>query len=153
MNNVIDSLVPDNIKTLKAYKPGKPIEALIKEHGINKAIKVASNENPLGPSPLALEAATRELEKLHVYPDGDSHDLKEALSAHVGVSTDELIFGAGSDELIDLIVRTFCKPGHDQILTHKYAFISYKLSAQAHNVEFIETAVDEGYQVDLDALL
>ena len=119
MNNVIDSLVPDNIKTLKAYKPGKPIEALIKEHGINKAIKVASNENPLGPSPLALEAATREWEKLHVYPDGDSHDLKEALSAHVGVSTDELIFGAGSDELIDLIVQTFCKPGHDQILTHK----------------------------------
>ena len=153
MNNLIDSLVPDNIKTLKTYKPGKPIEALIKEHGIKKAIKVASNENPLGPSPLALEAAARELEKLHVYPDGDSHDLKEVLSAHVGVSTDELIFGAGSDELIDLIVRTFCKPGQDQILTHKYAFISYKLSAQAHNVEFIETAVDEAYQVDLDALL
>ncbi|SVB41618.1 uncharacterized protein METZ01_LOCUS194472, partial [marine metagenome] len=153
MNNLIDSLVPDNIRTLKAYKPGKPIEAWVKELGITKAIKVASNENPLGPSPPALKAAATELDQLHIYPDGDSRRLKEVLSTHLQVATDELIFGAGSDELIDLIVRTFCKPEQDQILTHKYAFISYRLSAQAHNVEFIETAVDDSFRIDLDALL
>ena len=153
MNNLIDSLVPDNIRTLKAYKPGKPIEASVKELGIAKAIKVASNENPLGPSPIALKAAATALDQLHIYPDGDSRRLKEVLSTHLRVATDELIFGAGSDELIGLIVRTFCKPEQDQILTHKYAFISYGLSAQAHNVEFIETAVDDSFRIDLDALL
>ncbi len=153
MSNFIESLVPDNIRTLKAYKPGKPVETLVKELGISEAIKVASNENPLGASRLAVGAAEEELKKLHIYPDGDSPHLKEALSLHLKVSPEELVFGAGSDELIDLIVRTFCKPGKDQILTHKYAFISYGLSAQAHNVKFVETAVDDSFQFDLDALL
>src|SRR5437870_11449327 len=104
--NVVDR-VPEYIRKLVPYQPGKPIEELEREYGIADSIKLASNENPLGPSPKALAAIAAALGNLHRYPDGDCFYLKSAVANKYGVSPDALIFGNGSNEIIELAVRTF----------------------------------------------
>jgi histidinol-phosphate aminotransferase len=146
-------LVPDNIATLAPYQPGKPVEELERELGITGAIKIASNENPMGPSPLAVEAATRAVREAHLYPDGAAHHLRAALAERNAVRPEQLVFGAGSNELIYLVVGTFCKPGHDQLVTHQYAFISYRLAARAHDVDFVAAEVTGDLRCDVDALI
>jgi len=153
MSDFFDSLVAENIAALKAYQPGKPLKEVEREYGISGAIKIASNENPLGPSPLAVAAAKRAVEEVHNYPDGGCFYLRRALAEKLGVSPAELVFGSGSNELIFLVIAAFCKAGVDQVLTHKYAFISYKLAAAAFNVEFKEVDVKEDLSCDVDALL
>lgn len=148
-----DTLTPAHIRSLAAYQPGKPIEELERELGITGAIKIASNENPMGPSPLAVEAAERALREAHFYPDGGAHVLRRAVSERLDVDPDELVFGAGSNELIYLIINTFCRPGHDEVLTHKYAFVSYRLAAHSMGVDFVATDVDDGLRCDIDALI
>ena len=98
---------PSYIAGLVPYKPGKPIEELERELGITGSLKLASNENPLGPSPRALEALRRALGELHRYPDGNSTYLKEALARHTGLATDRILVGNGSNEIIELAVRAF----------------------------------------------
>jgi histidinol-phosphate aminotransferase len=146
-------LVPDNIEALSPYQPGKPIEELERELGITGAIKVASNENPIGPSPLGLAAARAALADMHRYPDGSGHRLRAALAERHGVRIDEVILGAGSNELIELLVRTFCQPGRDTVLTHRYAFMMYKLAAGAHGVRYVEAPSTDALGCDVDALL
>jgi histidinol-phosphate aminotransferase len=148
-----DALTPEHIRSLAAYQPGKPVEELERELGITGAIKIASNENPMGPSPLAMEAAARALQDAHLYPDGGAHALRRAVSEHLGVAPDELVFGAGSNELIYLIVNTFCRPGRDEVLTHKYAFLSYRLASQSMGVDFVATEVHDDLRCDIDALI
>lgn len=104
-----DVLVPAHIERLTPYVPGKPLEQLERELGIRDAIKLASNESPLGPSPRALEAAQRALAEGHRYPD--NYRLRAALAAHHGVTVDEIVLGNGSNEIIDMIARTFGTPG------------------------------------------
>lgn len=152
MSIIFDELAASHIARLKAYQPGKPLSELERELGITNAIKIASNENPMGPSPLAVEAATRALSSAHIYPDGGCFELRKALCARLGVAPDELVFGAGSNEIIYLIVHAFCRPG-DQILTHKYAFISYRLSAMAYDIEFVDADVTPQLACDVDALI
>src|SRR4030042_354154 len=100
-------LVNENICRLKPYVPGKPIEEVEREFGITDIVKLASNENPLGPSPKALDAMRKALDKGALYPDGSCFYLKQALARHWGVSEKELIVGNGSDELIRYIGVTF----------------------------------------------
>ncbi len=126
---VIDQ-VPEYIRTLIPYAPGKPIEEVEREIGIANSIKLASNENPLGPSPLALEAMGQKMAQLHLYPDGDCFYLKRGLSAKLGVAADNLIFGNGSNEIIELAIRTFMRPG-DEAMMARQAFVVYKLVVQA----------------------
>jgi len=126
---VIDQ-VPDYIRTLVPYAPGKPIEEVEREIGIADSIKLASNENPLGPSPLALEAMGRNLAQLHLYPDGDCFYLKRGLAAKLDVAHDNLIFGNGSNEIIELAIRTFMRPGDEAVMARQ-AFVVYKLVVQA----------------------
>ena len=144
--------VPEHIDRLQPYQPGKPVAELERELGITSAIKMASNENPLGPSPLALEAAHRALMDSHLYPDGACFALRRGLAERLGVATDEIAIGGGSNELIHLLVRTFCSPGRDQVVTHRHAFISYVIAARTHAVEVIETAVTPELRCDVDAL-
>jgi len=151
-NDPFANLVPPHIETLSPYQPGKPIEELQRELGIADIVKIASNENPLGPSPKAVEAATRSLADLNMYPDGGCYALRAALSERLEVGPDHLAFGAGSDEIIAMIVRAFCGPT-DQVVTHQYAFISYKLAAAAAGVEFVEAPVTEDLACDPDALI
>lgn len=126
---IIDQ-VPDYIRSLIPYAPGKPIEEVEREYGIVGSVKLASNENPLGPSPRAIQALQERLHQLHLYPDGDCFYLRQGLAAKLGVSPDQLIFGNGSNELIELAVRTFMRPGDEAVMANQ-AFVIYRLVVQA----------------------
>jgi histidinol-phosphate aminotransferase len=122
--------VAEHIRTLVPYAPGKPIEEVEREFGIPNSIKLASNENPLGPSPKAVSAIREKLSQLNLYPDGDCFYLKNGLAKKLGVAPEQLIFGNGSNELIELAVRTFMNPGDEAVMAHQ-AFIVYQLVTQA----------------------
>jgi histidinol-phosphate aminotransferase len=123
-------LLPEWIRTLTPYPPGKPIEELERELGIVDSIKLASNENPLGPSPKALAAIGAALADLHRYPDGSAFYLKTRLARHLGVPPEALIVGNGSNEIIELVVRTFLRPGDEAVMADQ-AFVIYRLVVQA----------------------
>ncbi|MBN1848038.1 MAG: aminotransferase class I/II-fold pyridoxal phosphate-dependent enzyme, partial [Deltaproteobacteria bacterium] len=108
-------LTHEGIEKLIPYPPGKPIEELEREMGIFGSIKLASNENPLGPSPLAVQAIQEALHSLHRYPDGSGFYLKEKLAGMFGLPRNRIIIGNGSNELIELIIRTFLAPGEEVI--------------------------------------
>ena len=122
--------VPEYIRSLIPYEPGKPIEEVEREYGISGSVKLASNENPLGPSPRALAVLRERLPELHLYPDGDCFYLKRALAQKLGVEPDRLIFGNGSNEIIELAARTFMRPGDEAVMAEQ-AFVVYELIVQA----------------------
>ncbi len=124
--------VSENIKNITPYVPGKPIEELERELGISGSIKLASNENPLGPSPKAMAAVKKAVEGLNRYPDGSGFYLSEALARKYGVDISQIILGNGSNELIELVVRTFVQPG-DEIISADPSFVVYKMITQAAN--------------------
>lgn len=124
------NLVSDNIRTLVPYSPGKPIEELERELGIKGSIKLASNESPLGPSKKAIEAIRAALKSLHRYPDGGGYYLKKALSEKHKVGTDQIILGNGSNEVIEIFVRTFLMPGDEAIMASP-TFVVYPMVVQA----------------------
>lgn len=153
MSTFLDTLAADHIHHLPVYKPGKPLEALERELGITGALKVASNENPIGPSPHAIEAVRTVAANLHRYPDGGAYNLRYALAEYHGIGPDQLLFGAGSNEIIHMLVHAFCLPGIDQVLTHAHAFISYRLAAMSLGVEAVITPVTDELACDVDALI
>lgn len=108
-------LIKQGIETLVPYPPGKPIEELEREMGITGSIKLASNENPLGPSPLAIQAMMENMKTLNRYPDGSGFYLKSKLSSKFGLPQSQIIIGNGSNELIELIIRTFLSAGEEVI--------------------------------------
>ncbi|MEW6055709.1 MAG: histidinol-phosphate transaminase [Bdellovibrionota bacterium] len=144
--------VPLNIASLVPYPPGKPIEETERELGITGVVKLASNENPLGPSLKALRAIENAAKSLHLYPDGSHFHLKKALSRYLGCNTDEISIGCGSNEFIDLLPRIFVGKNRN-LVTHKTAFVIYKLCAQLQGCGLFESPVDEDLNVDVDALL
>src|SRR5574337_1855596 len=113
--------VSENIRSISPYVPGKPIEEVERELGITGTIKLASNENPLGPSPKAVAAVKKALEGLNRYPDGSGFYLSQALAKKYEVKTGQIILGNGSNELIELVVRTFIQPG-DEIVSADPSF-------------------------------
>jgi histidinol-phosphate aminotransferase len=117
------------IMEIKPYVPGKPIEEVERELGITNVIKLASNENPLGPSPLAVEAMTATIPKVSIYPDGNCYYLKNALSAHLGVAMDHLIVGNGSDEILKLITEAFLNEGEEAVVGNP-TFSEYDFSVK-----------------------
>lgn len=147
----MDLQVPEYIRLLVPYVPGKPIEETQREYRIKRVVKLASNENPLGPSPKALQAARRALVDAHRYPDSGAFRLKQTLSRQLGVAPAQLIIGNGSNELIDLLIRTYCVAG-DSIVTSRAAFIAYKICAQVHGARTEETALTPDLRFDLDAM-
>ncbi|TAJ30826.1 MAG: histidinol-phosphate transaminase [Nitrospirae bacterium] len=129
--------VHPDIASLVPYLPGKPIEELERELGIPRAIKLASNENPLGPSPKALAVLTEVAGTLNRYPDGGAHRLRRALADHYKVTPDQVILGNGSDEIIGLLVRTFLSPGDEAVMADQ-TFVIYKMEVTAaHGVPVI----------------
>ena len=128
-------LVSPTIEALRPYEAGKPIEELARELGVTDAVKLASNENPHGPSPLALQAAARALAGVHRYPDASAWALREKLGHHHGVPMSELLQGNGSNELIDLLVRTFTT-GEHHVVFAKPSFVVYELAALAHGTPY-----------------
>jgi histidinol-phosphate aminotransferase len=124
------TLVPEWIRTLTPYPPGMPIEELERELGIEGSIKLASNENPLGPSPKAVAAVQAALASLHRYPDGSAFYLKRRLAERLRVPPDELLVGNGSNEIIELAVRTFLRPRDEAVMADQ-AFVIYRMVVQA----------------------
>jgi histidinol-phosphate aminotransferase len=145
------ALVIPTIEALSPYEGGKPIEELARELGITDAVKLASNENPLGPSPRALEAARRVLTDSHRYPDGAAYTLRAKLAEKHGVGMNEILLGCGSNELLDLAVRTFCTPEH-HIVFAEPAFVVYRITALASGVPFTAVPLTAGLVHDLPAM-
>ena len=146
-------IVEDFILRLKPYEGGKPIEELKRELGIDgDIIKLASNENPLGASRKAVEAIRKSAENVYLYPDGNSYYLKKKMSEKLGVEEDNIIFGNGSDELLELIYRTFATKKEDEILYCYPTFIEYKLIGMAFNKKIKELPL-KNYRYDIDALI
>jgi histidinol-phosphate aminotransferase len=144
-------LVPPYIQTLKPYVPGKPIPEVRRELGLRDIIKLASNENPLGPSKLALQALREAAVDLQLYPDGTSHDLVEALSRHLKVPAEQVFVGSGSNEIIELCIRTFTVP-EDVALLCQGSFLMYKVALGAHGRRFVEVPMQAGFRYDLKAM-
>jgi histidinol-phosphate aminotransferase len=119
-----------DIASLTPYSPGKPIEELQRELGIQKAIKLASNENPLGPSGNALTAIRKTLNGVHRYPEGGGIELCEAIAERFGTSASAVVLGNGSNEIIELLVRSFMQPG-DEALMADLTFVVYQLIVKA----------------------
>ncbi len=144
------------IMAIKPYVPGKPVEEVERELGITDVIKLASNENPLGPSPAAVETLQETAAKVYLYPDGNCYYLKEALVEHTGFAADSIIVGNGSDEIIELIAKTFINPGEEAVVADptfsEYDFavklmggktVFVPLKDQTHDLEGMLAAVTE----------
>ena len=142
-----------HILNLVAYEPGKPVEELAREMGLDPSqiIKLASNENPLGPSPLALAAMHETLDRAHFYPDGGGWALRNAIAAKLGLARENVVLGNGSNEIIEFVGHAFLRPG-DEVVTAKHAFAVYSLMAQLFGAKTIEVP-DPGFAHDLDAML
>ena len=122
--------VSENIKSITPYTPGKPIEELERELGISGSIKLASNENPLGPSERVVKALLEALTHVNRYPDGSGHYLRQALAHRHGVTADHIILGNGSNDLIELVVRAFLRAGEEAVVPHP-SFVVYPMVVQA----------------------
>jgi histidinol-phosphate aminotransferase len=118
------------IRSLSPYQPGKPIEELQRELGIKDVVKLASNENPLGPGQKALAAVRTRLEEMSRYPDGSGYSLKRALAAHHSCAAEAITLGNGSNEVLELIARVFAGPG-DEVMFSEHCFIVYPLVTKA----------------------
>jgi histidinol-phosphate aminotransferase len=128
------SLAMPGIQGLHPYQPGKPIDELERELGIANSLKLASNENPLGPSSKAIAAIRQALDELHLYPDGNGYRLKQALSGHLDVPVETITLGNGSNDVLDLIARAYLGPGRNAVFS-QYAFAVYPISTQAVGAE------------------
>jgi histidinol-phosphate aminotransferase len=130
----IKKLVRPNIRDLRPYEPGKPIEEVQRELGLEKVIKMASNENPLGPSPLAIKAIGENLNRMNFYPDGGGYYLKRKLSSFLDVDENQIILGNGSDEIIRMVVETFLNAGEEAVIAEQ-SFVIYQMAVRIVNGE------------------
>jgi histidinol-phosphate aminotransferase len=121
--------IADNIAAIVPYPPGKPLEELEREYGISNSIKLASNENPWGPSPKSVEAIKGALMGLHRYPDGSSHYLTEGVARWIGCEPDQIVLGNGSNEVIEFLVKAFVNTG-DEVITSHPSFLMYQKFVQ-----------------------
>jgi len=147
----LERLVKSHIADLEPYQPGKPIEELERELGIQGSVKLASNENPLGPSPKAVEAMRRAATGVHRYPDGASFRLREALSDRLGVAANQLVFGTGSDEILELIAKCFLGPGDEAVFAWP-SFAMYPIVVRGMGATPVAVPLDANLVHALDAM-
>jgi histidinol-phosphate aminotransferase len=121
---------PDYVSAIRPYVPGKPVEELERELGITGSIKLASNENPLGPSPMAMEAINDATKDLNRYPDGGGYYARNALSRKLSVQPENIILGNGSNELLDIVTRTYMRPGDEAVMATP-SFVVYAMAVQS----------------------
>ena len=152
MTSIWDYANPQ-LRDLALYEPGKPIEETARESGLRpeQIIKLASNENPLGPSPRAVAAMQEALAGANFYPDGGGFHVRDALAAHLGVERQNIILGNGSNEIIEFVGHAFLRAGVEA-LTSENAFVAYKLLTALFGATIVEVP-ERDYRFDLDTLL
>jgi histidinol-phosphate aminotransferase len=143
-------LATPGVRALQPYVPGKPIEELEREYGVKNAIKLASNENPLGPSPKALAAALAALPEIARYPDGGGFALKRALAAKLGVLPEQITLGNGSNDILEFAARAFVT-AQDEVMFSQHAFAVYPIVTQAVDARAVEVPACD-WAHDLDAM-
>jgi histidinol-phosphate aminotransferase len=146
----VNRAVSQHILSIPPYVAGKPIAELAREMGISDAIKMASNENPLGPSPLALKAMEDSLRKAHVYPESSAPELRSALAAKNGISPDSVILGNGSDEIMEMAAHVFIRQG-DEAIMGENAFAMYRICVEAFGGTAVRIPL-KNYRMDLRAM-
>ena len=148
----VQEITPGYIQAISPYIPGKPISDLAREFGLDEAtiIKLASNENPLGPSPKALAAIARAVAELTRYPDGAGYDLKSVLAQRFKVTQDQIVLGNGSNDILELVAHAFLRPGLSAVFA-QHSFAVYPLATQAVGATCIEVPA-RNYGHDLDAM-
>ena len=148
----IDQYANRFVCDLVAYEPGKPIEETARELGLepSKIVKVASNENPLGPSPKAKEAICAAAEHAHIYPDGGGYKLRSTIADSLNLKKENIILGNGSNEIIELLCHTFLNP-KAELIAAEHAFVVYKLMATLFGAKYVEVP-DPDFIHDLDAM-
>jgi histidinol-phosphate aminotransferase len=150
MTKPIHEFIPRRIREIAAYVPGKPIEEVERELNIHDAVKLASNENPLGPSPLAVEAAKKALTDSNRYPDGGGFYLREALSKRHEIPAEKIFLGNGSTEIIDLIARLLLRPENTGV-TSRGSFPLYYIAIQAAGARLVQVPLLD-YRFDLETM-
>ena len=155
-NNQFLELAAPGVRALQPYQPGKPVEELEREYGIRNAIKLASNENPFGPSPLAVAAARAVIPNMARYPEGSGYQLVARLAGLHGVAADCITLGNGSNDVLDLVARVFLTPAHAAVYS-RHAFAVYPIVVQAVGARARVAAAHDGsrgpaYGHDLDAM-
>jgi len=150
MHTQWESLANEHILGIAPYEPGKPIEELERELGIHDAIKLASNENPLAPSDRVQAAIVAALSALNRYPDGSGFYLRQALAKRHGFTPDQIVLGNGSNELIELLVRAFLRPGDEAVVPHP-SFVVYPMIVQAAGGIRVMVMLKD-HRLDLEAM-
>jgi histidinol-phosphate aminotransferase len=147
----IARIVKPHIRELEPYKPGKPIEELERELGITGAVKLASNESPLGPSPRAVSAVRAAAEGVHRYPDGACFDLRRKLAGRLFVGEEQLVFGCGADELLELVCKTFLGPGDEAVFAWP-SFAMYPIVVKGMGATPVQVPLTDALVHDLPAM-
>lgn len=145
-------MIRPNLLRIEAYAPGKGAEALRRDRGLERVIKLASNENPLGPSPMAVEAVRAAADAMHLYPDASGASLKAGLSERFGVPESCIVLGNGSDDLIQLLGTLFLEGPDDEVIMGDPSFVRYQAVAQIANCALIKVPLDSGMRHDLAAM-
>jgi histidinol-phosphate aminotransferase len=144
--------VCESILSLSPYQGGKPISELQRELGLDHVVKLASNENPLGPGPKALEAIQQASSEISRYPDGNGFELKRAIATHLSVTADGITLGNGSNDILELVARAYVCQAEDEVVFSQYAFVVYPLVTQALGATAVVTPAND-FGHDLDAML
>jgi histidinol-phosphate aminotransferase len=142
--------ISPHILSIPPYVPGKPVAEVARELGIPEAIKMASNENPLGPSPLAVKAVETHLLQSHVYPESSAPELRAALASRFGLSPDSIIFGNGSDEIMEMVSHVFLQMGDEAVMAAN-AFSMYRICVEAFGGKAVRVPLRD-YRSDLSAM-
>lgn len=146
-------LVRPNVLKMRPYSPGKPIEEVQRELGLTDVVKLASNENPLGPSPLAVRAVVEAAQGMNVYPDASGHKVREAIGAHFGIDPALVILGNGSDEILNVLGQVFLDgPDHRAVMGWP-SFLRYPATAELADSQCVKVPLDSGWKHDVGAMI
>lgn len=151
ISDQIQTLVPEYVRSLQVYQAGKPIDELVREKGLTRVSKLASNENPLGPSPFAIQKMTNALWDVHRYPDMNAYMLKSSLSRLYKLKNENIILGNGSEGIMAYIARAFVQPGHE-VLTSQNTFIGFNIIARSVGAVLKTVPLTKDYRFDVEAL-
>ena len=147
----LENVVKPHIQTLEPYAPGKPIEELTRELGILDPVKLASNESPFGPSQKVIDAICAAAAEVHRYPDGASFELRSALARRLSVDPEQLVFGAGADELLELLAKTLLGPGDEAVFAWP-SFAMYPIVVKGMGATPVQVPLTDGFVHDLPAM-